>query len=76
MPNGNTCKVINAYGLQEPTSHVKHTTVADIQLLVPAGYIVIMFPDIKAFGWACKYINDSSIMPYLKWHNSNLGNAH
>ena len=62
VPNFPFCKVINdrAYDLQDPTGHVRCTTVAEIQLLMPAKYIVSMLPDIKAFGCACKYINDSS----------------
>ena len=56
-----------------PTSHVRHTCVADIQLWMPADYIVSKLPDIKAFGRACKYINDPSIMPDLNWRNSSAG---
>ena len=45
------CKIINdrAYDLQDPAAHVRHATVADIQLLMPAEYVVSMLPDIKAF---------------------------
>ena len=30
-----------------------------------------MLPDIKAFEWACKYINDSLLMPGFKWQSSD-----
>ena len=63
------CKVNNdrAYDLQDPTGHARCTTLADIQLLMPAEYIVSLSPGIKAFGQECKYINDPSIMHDLKW---------
>ena len=41
----------------------------DIQLLMPAEYIVSMLPDVKALGWTCKYINDPSFMLHLKVQN-------
>ena len=54
MPNFHIFTVIDdrTYHLQDPTGHVRHASVADIQLLMPAKYIVSMLPDIKAFGWA------------------------
>ena len=70
MPNFHICKVIN-----DPIGCVRCAFVADIQLLIPAEYIVSMLPDIKTFGWTCMYINDPSIMPDLKWQNSNVGNT-
>ena len=59
MPNFHICKVINdkAYDLQDPTGHVRCGSVANVKLLKPAEYIFNMLPDIKAFRWACKYIN-------------------
>ena len=53
MPNFYVCKVINngAYDLQDTF----------------AEYIVSMLPDVKAFRWTDKYINDPSFMPDLKW---------
>ena len=41
-PNFRVCKVINdkAYDLQNPTGHVQHAAVANIQLLMPAQCIV------------------------------------
>ena len=52
MPNFHITKVINdrGYNLQDPTGHVRHATVAGIQLLVPLEYIVSMLLDIKACG--------------------------
>ena len=46
------CKVINdrAYDLQDPTGHFRWTAGTDIQLLMPAEYVVSTLPDIKAFG--------------------------
>ena len=40
-----------------------------------AEYIVYMLPDLKAFGQECKYINDPSLMPDLKWQNIPVGNS-
>ena len=49
MCNLHICKVINdkAQELQGTTSHVRHSSVADIQLLMPAEYTVNMLPDMK-----------------------------
>ena len=70
-------KVINdiAYNLKDPTCHIRHANVADIHLLMPAGYTVSMLADIKALGWVCKYTNDPFFMPDLKWQNSNPSNV-
>ena len=38
---------------------------------MPAEHIVSRLPDIKAFGWAYRYINDSSLMPDLGWQFSS-----
>ena len=48
MPNFHICKVINdrAYDLQDPAGHVTCVSVADVQLLMPAEYIVSMLPNI------------------------------
>ena len=70
----NTCpeplhfKVINeiAYDLQYLTGHVRHAILADSQLLMHAEYIVNILPNIRAFGLACMYIYDPSLMPDLK----------
>ena len=72
MPNFHNCKGINdkAYDLCNPTDHVSCASVADIQLVMPAEYIVCMLPDIKTFGQEYKYINDPFLMPELKWQNS------
>ena len=69
MPNFHICKVINyrAHDLQCPTGHVQHASVADIQLLMPAEYLVSMVPDINVFRWGFKYIN------HLKWQSKNVG---
>ena len=77
MPNFHICKVANerVYDLQDSTGHIRCTSVADIQLLMTAEYIVSMLPDIKAFGRAYKYINDSFLMPNLKWQNSSVRNV-
>ena len=77
MPDFHICQVINdrAYDLQDPTGHVRCTSVTDIKLLMPAEYIVSMLLDIKAFGWSCKYINDPSLMLDLKWQNGGVGNV-
>ena len=71
MSNIRICKVINprAYDLQDPSSHICCTTVADIQLLMSAEYIVSLLPDTIAFGRTCKYINDPFLIPDLKWTN-------
>ena len=55
MTNFHICKVINesAYDLQDPIGHVRYASVVDIQLQMPAKY---MLSDIKAFRWTCKYI--------------------
>ena len=45
---------------------------ADIQLLMPAEYIVSMLTYIKTYGQACKYINDPSLMPDLRWETSSV----
>ena len=53
MPNVYICKTINdnVYGLQDPTGHVRHGTVADTQLIMPAEYIISILPDNKnTFG--------------------------
>ena len=52
MPKFHSFKIINnrAYDLQDQTGHVGHTSVTDIQLLMPAEYTVNMLPDRKAFG--------------------------
>ena len=77
MPKFCICKVINdrAYDLKDLTGHVRCAAVTDVQLLMPAEYIVSMLPEIKVFGWACNYINDPFLMPDLKCQNSNLENA-
>ena len=69
MPNFCICKVIydRPYDLQNPTGNVRHDAVADIQLLMPAEYIVSMLPDTKVFRWACTYINGPFLMPDLRW---------
>ena len=36
-----------AYDLQDPTDHVRHAVVADMQLLMPAEYIVNMLTNVK-----------------------------
>ena len=55
MSDFHSCEVINnrAYDLQEPSCHIHHASVADIQLLMPPEYIVSMLPDVKAFKWVC-----------------------
>ena len=77
MPNFCICKAIKnrAYELQGPCGHVRCSTVADIQLLMPTECIVSMLLDIKAFGQLCKFINDPSLMPDLKWQKSNPSNV-
>ena len=54
MSNFHICKVINdrPYDLQNPSGHVCHNFVEDIQLLIPAEYIVTLLPDAKVFGRA------------------------
>ena len=44
------CKAINdrAYDLENPSDHVHHASVADIQFLIPPNYISLL-PDAKAF---------------------------
>ena len=76
-PNFQICIVINdrAYKLQDPSGHVTCATVADIQSLMTAEYIVNKVPDIKAFCCMWKYINDPSLMPYLKWQDTHLSEA-
>ena len=73
MPNFHICEVLNdrTYDLQDITSHGRHVSVADNQLLMPAEYIVSILPDTKSFRQACKYINESSLMPDLKRQNSS-----
>ena len=39
------------YDLQDPAGHVQCATVADVQLLMPAEYIVYILTHVKAFGW-------------------------
>ena len=77
MPDICICKVINdrAYDLQDPTCHVRHASMADIQLLMSAEYIVHILPEIKVFGWGCMYINGPSLMADLKWQISSVGNV-
>ena len=77
MPDFHICKVINnrPYDFEDPTGHVQHASVADIQLLMPAEYIVSMLPNIKAFGQAWKYINVPSMMPDLNWQHNSIGNV-
>ena len=77
MPNFCICKGTNdrAYDLEDPTHHVIWTLVVDIQLLIPTEYTVSISPDIKAFGWVCKYINDQSLKLDLKWQYSNVENV-
>ena len=66
-------EIINkVYDLQGITVHVRHASVADIQSLMPAEYIVSILPDVKSFRWACKYINEPSLMPDLKWQNCSV----
>ena len=69
MSNFRIFEVINdrAYDLQDPSGHVDHTTVAATHLLMPTENIVSLLADAKAFGRTCKYINDPSHMPDLKW---------
>ena len=69
MSNFFICKVINdrAYDQQDPTGHVRCTSVADFQLLMTAKYIASILPDIRAFGQVYKYINDCFVMPDLQW---------
>ena len=68
MPNLHICKVKNekGYDLQDPAGHIQHATVPDIQLLMPAECIVSMLLNVRAFRWACKYINDPFLMPDLQ----------
>ena len=77
MPNFCICEVINdrAYDIQDPTCHVRYVAVVGIQLIMPVEYIFSILPDIKTFGWACKYINDSCLMPDQIWQYSTVGNA-
>ena len=51
MPNFCLCKVINdrSYDLQDPTVHVIHSSMADLQLLMPTDYTVSILTVIKAF---------------------------
>ena len=51
MPNFCICEVINdrAYNLWDLTDHVRLTSVADIQLLMPTEYIVNILQDMKTF---------------------------
>ena len=49
-----------------PLVMLRHAAVADLWLLMATEYIVNMLTNIKVFGWTCKYINDSSLMPHLK----------
>ena len=65
MPNFHICKVINiAYDIQDSAGHVRFTSVADIPFLITPEYIISMLPNMKAFGWACKYIYDPFLMPH------------
>ena len=43
------CKVINdrAYDLQDQADHDRHAVVADMQLLMPAEYIINMLANVK-----------------------------
>ena len=63
------------YDLHDPIGHIRWPSLADIQLLMPAKYRVSLLLDIKAFGWACKYTNDPSLMPDLKREKSSEGNV-
>ena len=49
LPNFCICKVIDhrPYNLKDPTGHVGWVSLADIPLLMPAEYVVSMFPEIK-----------------------------
>ena len=51
--------------------HIWYAVVTDINLLIPAEYIISFLPDTKTFGRACKYINDPFLMMNLKWKNPN-----
>ena len=61
------CKIINehAFCLQDLSGQIHHASLADIQLLLPEGYVVKPVSDAKAFGRAYRYINDQNLMPYL-----------
>ena len=69
MSHFRICNVINdrTCDLQDSSGNVHHTTITVNHLLVPAEYIFSLPPDAKAYGRACKYINDLSVMPDLKW---------
>ena len=75
MPSFHICKVINdrAYDPQDTSGHGRCASVADIQLLMPAECKVRLLPDITAFRWTHKYINDPFLMPHLKWQKSSVG---
>ena len=61
MCNSPICKVINdmMHDLQEPYGNIYCLSVAEIQVLMPAEYIVTLLPDAKTFGTVHKYFNDS-----------------
>ena len=46
MLNFHVCRVFNdrVYDLQDPAGHIKCASLADIQLLKPAEFIVIVLP--------------------------------
>ena len=77
ITNFRICKIINdrAYDLQDLTGNVGHAVIADIQLLMPAEYIVNLLPHTRTFGKACKYINDPSLMLDLNGSNPDQKHA-